>query len=121
MRPHGHVIVDPSDPRRSGSCDRCGFPWNFEVLQYQLRWAGTALINTGYLVCPTCLDDPAPFERIFILPPDPPPSYNGRIINYLDDEEDYLVIEDDHVTKIEDEDGTDNITKEGDPSTTGNT
>ena len=52
--------------------------WHFEDLAPQLRWMGTQLQSTGFLVCPDCMDEPAPFERTLILPPDPPPVYNGR-------------------------------------------
>lgn len=115
-RPHGHVVVDTDWPRRSGSCDKCGFPWNFDRLQPQFRWAGTALVNTGYLVCPPCMDEPAPFERVFILPPDPPPVYNSRMTNYPADMEDWETWEDG--TKLVEEDGTTTHTIEGDISTT---
>lgn len=117
MRPHGHAVIDPDFPMRTGLCDRCGGLHNFHALQFQLRWSGVSLINTGYLVCPTCLDEPAPFERIFVLPPDPPPTYNARLINYPDDMEDWISWEDG--TKLVEEDDVTDVTEEGDPSTTG--
>ena len=73
---------DPGDPRRVGKCERCDAVWNFEDLAYQLRYMGPQLQSTGHLVCPDCLDEPAPFERTIIIPADPPPSYNARQVNF---------------------------------------
>lgn len=74
--------IDPSDPLRVGKCDYCDEVRLFEELAPQMRWMGTQLQNTGYLVCPDCMDEPAPFERTLILPPDPPPAYSGRQVNF---------------------------------------
>jgi hypothetical protein len=84
--------------------------YNLGDLQPQLRWAGQQLINTGYLVCPTCLDIPAPFERTLVLPPDPPPVFLVRPIRFAV-EDDYRVTEDG--TQRTTEDGTNRVTEGG--------
>lgn len=118
MRPHGRANVNPDFPDRAGICDRCGIVYQFNRLQPQYRWQGVSLINTGFLVCPPCVDEPAPFERLFVLPPDPPPTYNGRFDTAPGDMEDWRTWEDG--TKLVDEDDVTDRTVEGDPSTTGN-
>ena len=83
MRPHGRAVIDAGNPSRAGLCDRCGFLFLLKDLRPQYLWAGQKLVDTGYLVCECCLDEPAPFERAIVLPPDPPPALlvrpNGSI------------------------------------------
>lgn len=94
-RPHGRALVDPSDPRAFGRCDRCGFWYNLRELQWQLQWQGTQIINTGSLVCADrCLDDLQPQLKAIILPPDPVPVMNARVEPFAYDETDWLVTED---------------------------
>lgn len=53
------------------------FPLSRLVKQFQ--WAGAALVDTGFLVCPNkCLDVPQDQNRVLILPPDPVPRVNPR-------------------------------------------
>lgn len=85
-RPHGRAEVDPNNPRAFSTCDRCGFNYNRQKLQYQMQWGGAVLVNTGLLVCDMCLDQPSEFLRAIILPPDPMPVYQPRIERYAFDE-----------------------------------
>lgn len=117
-RPHGRARIDPEDPRRTGLCDVCGFLYTFEDLQPTREWAGTLTVPTGFLACPSCYTEPTPFLRTIIIPPDPPPVLDGRLISLNDDSEDFITWED-GTTHVE-EDNTTTVTKEGDPSTTGN-
>lgn len=104
-RPHGRAEVDPRNPRAWSTCDRCGFNHNLYKLQYQYQWAGTDLINLGIKVCDRCLDDPSPFLRTIIIPPDPPPVDQPRPEPYAFDEVDYRTTEDDS-TRITEDDST---------------
>jgi hypothetical protein len=88
--------------------------YNLDDLQYQLRWAGQQLANTGYLVCPTCLDVPNQQERTLVLPPDPPPVYLVRPIRFAV-EDDFITSE--GGTQILDENDTTSIVPEGDGNT----
>lgn len=79
---HGRAEVDPENPSAWGICDRCNFTYNLRDLVWQYQWAGETLINKRILVCTrTCLDDPSPFLRAVILPPDPPALFNTRAFN----------------------------------------
>ena len=62
-------------------------------------------MNKGILVCDPCLNQPSPFLRTRILPPDPPPIQNPRAQNPDNDEVDY------RVTQIDDP----RITEDGNP------
>ena len=70
--------VDASHPQAQAICDRCGFLWHFDALQWQFQWRGTQLVNTRFLVCPDCLDVPQEQLRTIVLPPDPLPVLNAR-------------------------------------------
>ena len=93
-RPHARFRVDPSRPQAIGSCDRCGIAYNLVDLQYQFQWAGTDLINLGIKVCDICRDEPSPFLKTIIIPPDPVPVDQPRPEPYAFDEVDYRVTED---------------------------
>ena len=86
----GRAEVDPDNPRAFGMCDRCKFQYNLYMLTWQYRYAGPKLLRKNILVCPTCLDDIAQFERTIILPVDPPSLYNARPENYAIDEADLI-------------------------------
>ena len=88
-----HARIDQNWPERAAQCQRCGDVYSLSDLSYQYQWAGLQLINTNFLVCPTCLDVPAPFQRTIILPPDPPPTYLARQISFPFEEDDYRVTE----------------------------
>jgi hypothetical protein len=74
----GHGRVSIIRPRALAVCDRCGETWNKVTLTRQFQWGGTALYDTGLLVCPDCLDVPQDQLRSVILPPDPVPVENPR-------------------------------------------
>jgi hypothetical protein len=78
LRPHGQAEVDADHPRAFGKCDRCGDQCNLVNLRPQMQYAGPTLVNTGWLVCETCLDEPNPGLRTVIIPPDPMPVRNAR-------------------------------------------
>lgn len=96
----GNVVVDVTAPEAAGRCERCGFWFNLDQLQFQYEWQGAQLMSTGHRVCPTCLDVPYQFDRPLILPPDPVPVWQPR-------EEDFAYA-----------DGNDRVTQDGDQRVT---
>jgi hypothetical protein len=79
MRPHGRADISARNPRALGVCDRCGFLYNLDRLQWQWDWQqGPRLKNLRILVCPDCLDVPQENGRTIVLPPDPVPVANAR-------------------------------------------
>lgn len=86
----GRAKVSSSNPRAFGICDRCGFLYNHDNLQWQFDWAGASLINKRILVCNTCLDVPQEQLRAIVLPADPVPIMNPRVQNYADAETNYI-------------------------------
>ena len=83
MRPHGNAQVSARAPRATAICDRCGFMFNHDELQWQWDWLqGPRLFNLRILVCRTCLDVPQENGRTIVLPPDPVPIANPRPENY---------------------------------------
>jgi hypothetical protein len=73
MRPHGRAKIGQRRPEHTALCQRCGTLYNRSDLSAQFQYAGTGLIDTGFKVCPRCLDVPNQNERTLILPPDPSP------------------------------------------------
>jgi hypothetical protein len=61
-----------------GECDQCSGWVNHADMLHQMQWAGNKLIDTGLLVCKSCLDKPQDQYRSIILPPDPRPIVNPR-------------------------------------------
>ena len=74
----GRVRVSPSRPSAAAECDRCSQWWRLDDLRPQKVWAGVKLMDTGFLVCPPCLDIPNEQMRSIILPADPYPRRNPR-------------------------------------------
>jgi len=73
-RPHPKgARTNPRSPRGWGTCQRCGFIYNLEKLQWQLQWRGMAPMDVNLQVCKTCLDIPQRQLGSIILPPDPLP------------------------------------------------
>lgn len=91
MRPHGRARVSSRNPQAFGICDRCGFLYNHNQLQWQFDWAGASLINKRILVCDTCNDDPQQQLRAIVLPADPMPIINPRVQDYGTAETDYRI------------------------------
>ena len=83
MRPHGRASVSSSNPRAFGICDRCGFLYNHNRLQWQFDYAGAGLINKRILVCNPCNDTPQGQLRAIVLPADPVPILNPRVQDYV--------------------------------------
>src|SRR5215475_8346047 len=75
--------VSRRNPRALAICDRCGFRFNHDQLQWQFQWAGPRLQNLRILVCRTCLDVPQEQLRTIILPPDPVPNRDPRPEDYV--------------------------------------
>src|SRR6266849_5165254 len=74
MRPHGRAQISAKAPRALGICQRCGFMYNLDQLQWQYDWQqGPRLFNLRIKVCPSCLDTPQESGRTIVLPPDPIP------------------------------------------------
>jgi hypothetical protein len=82
VRPHGRASVSTRNPRAFGICDRCGFLYNHNVLQWQFDYAGAGLINKRILVCNPCNDTPQAQLRAIVLPADPVPILNPRVQDY---------------------------------------
>lgn len=70
--------VNPSNLDSFAICDVCGKLWNHSQLQFQYDWAGTELINLGYMACPDDYDKPFTPRKVIILPPDPLPIKDPR-------------------------------------------
>lgn len=100
---HGRAVVNPSAPRSFAVCDRCGIWHNIDALSWQFQWSGPNLQNLRLLVCHLCLDVPQPQLKPRILPPDPMPTLNARVENFLIDDYDYRVTEDGEIRITEDE------------------
>lgn len=88
MRPHGRAHVSSRNPRAFGICDRCGFLYNHNRLQWQYDWAGASLINKRILICDTCNDVPQTQLRAIVVPADPVPIQNPRVQDYYNAETD---------------------------------
>ena len=71
MRPHGHVIVNPSSPEPAGECQRCSAWYNLNRLNWQYEWSGNQLINTNLRFCPRCMDVPQPQLKTRMIEADP--------------------------------------------------
>jgi hypothetical protein len=92
MRPHGRASVSSSNPRAFGICDRCGFLYNHNRLQWQFDYAGAGLINKRILICNSCNDTPQAQLRAIVLPADPVPIMNPRVQDYVAAETDNITI-----------------------------
>lgn len=86
MNGNSRARVNPRGPQAFSCCDRCGDIRNWVDLTYQYYWAGTRLRNTGFLVCPPCLDIPNENTRTIFIPPDPLPVINARPAPWLSQE-----------------------------------
>src|SRR5262245_25605344 len=75
---YGRAAVSKSLPRAHAICDRCGFRFNHDALQFQYDWRGPRLQNLRVLVCKSCLDRPQERLRTLILPPDTVPVTEPR-------------------------------------------
>jgi hypothetical protein len=78
----GRARVSARNPRAAAQCDRCGFIYNHSDLSWQYDWAGASLINKRILVCEQCNDVPQQQLRAIVVPADPVPIQNPRIMDY---------------------------------------
>ena len=92
MRPHGRASVSSRNPKAFAICDRCGFLYNHNRLQWQFDYAGAGLVNKRLLVCNSCNDAAQPQLRAIIISADPVPIQNPRVQNYSAAETDNITI-----------------------------
>lgn len=92
MRATGRASVSSRNPSAFAICDRCGFLYNHNRLQWQFDYAGAGLINKRILVCSPCLDTPQNQLRAIVLPADPMPIVNPRVQDYVAAETDNIAI-----------------------------
>ena len=92
MRATGRASVSSRNPSAFAICDRCGFLYNHNRLQWQFDYAGAGLINKRILVCSPCLDTPQNQLRSIVLPADPVPILNPRVQDYVAAETDNIAI-----------------------------
>ncbi len=86
-------------------------------MQFQYDFVGGPTPqNLGILVCPTCLDDLNYQNMLFILPPDPAPTFNTRPEPYAVDETDWLTTQSGDI--IDTQDGAQFITQIPNPADT---
>jgi hypothetical protein len=84
MRPHGRAQISAKRPRATAICQRCGFMYNLDMLQWQWDWQqGPRLFNLRIQVCETCLDVPQESGRTIVLPEDPVPVKYPLPENYV--------------------------------------
>jgi hypothetical protein len=82
-RPKGkHVRINEDNPDALGICDYTGFVFNRIDLVRQMEWRGNALVWTGFYVGRPYLDVPNEQNRPPILPPDPVPIREPRIMQF---------------------------------------
>jgi len=86
----GRARTNASSPEAHAICDRCGFRYNFNDLQWQYDWRGATLQNIRILVCDICNDTPQEQLRAITLPADPVPIINARPELYSQDSTDYI-------------------------------
>ena len=107
-RPHPSGATNNPHDGPWSSCDRCGFIYNLNRLQFQYDFnGGSTPVNLGVLCCSKCLDGLNYQKKLLILPPDPKPIMNTRPEQYVVDETNWLTAED----------GTVLTTETGDPIT----
>lgn len=75
-----HVTVDPSSPDALGICDYTGFVHKRSDLVKQMEWRGNAIVWTGFYVGRDYVDVPNEQLRPPILPPDPVPVREPRLM-----------------------------------------
>lgn len=86
-RPHPRgARTNPRSPRAWATCQRCGFVFNLEKLNWQYDWRGIKLMPLNVQVDHRCLDEPQRQLGSIILPPDPPSVPNALPEPYSVDE-----------------------------------
>ncbi len=81
LHPKGkHVSIDPDNPEALGICDYSGFVFLKKDLVRQMVWSGNNLIWNGFYVGKPYVDVPNEQGRAPILPPDPVPERDPRVM-----------------------------------------
>lgn len=98
-RPHPQGTTTNPHAGPWTTCDRCGKIFSMNRMQFQYDYmGGSSPQNLGLLVCDSgCLDDLNYQQKLLILPPDPQPFFNTRPENYVVDETNWLVTQDDDI------------------------
>jgi hypothetical protein len=89
----GKALIDSEYPQRTAICERCGTLHNLINLSPQYRWSGFRLVNTGYLVCSQCLDEPIQQEQTVVITADPPPAGVVRLNRFPLEEANQLTLQ----------------------------
>jgi hypothetical protein len=69
-------------PRPVGICDRTGFMFYLDDMDWQYQYTGLALTNYHWLIGNKYLDEPSAFLQPAILGPEPRPILNARPTSY---------------------------------------
>jgi len=88
----GRAKASSTNPEAAGICDRCGFVFQHNTLQWQYDWRGAALQNIRILVCNSCLDVPQDQLRAIVVPADPTPIMQARVQDFRQAETDYQTV-----------------------------
>lgn len=83
---HGRQAISARRPVAGGICERCGFRYAHNDLEWQFEWQGPRLQNLHILVCKHCLDVPQEGLRTFVIPQDPVPIQNPRPEFFVSDD-----------------------------------
>ena len=111
-----YAEVDVDFPVRWQTCMRCGRIYNSDKLVWQYDYRGSPIPqNLRILVCTTnCLDRMQIQLAPYILPPDPPPTFNAFPEPYALGEDSYLSTAGSSPLTL---DGDTLVTSDGDPIT----
>jgi hypothetical protein len=85
----GRARTQPRNPRAFAVCQRCGFWYNRDQLQFQHDYRGAQLLNLYILVCKPCYDEPQEQLRAITLPADPVPIFYPSVEDFVGDSTDY--------------------------------
>lgn len=89
----GRARTQPRNPRAFAVCQRCGFWYNRDQLQFQHDWRGAQLQNLYILVCKDgCYDEPQEQLRAITLPADPVPVFYPSVEDFAGDSTDYRAV-----------------------------
>ena len=88
----GRARINPTAPQAAGACDRCGFVYSFRDLRWQYDWRGASLVNIRILVCSDCFDEPQEQLRAIVVPADPLPIEQARVIDFVGASVDYQTV-----------------------------
>lgn len=86
---NGRARTDVNNPIAQACCDRCGFWYSHNMLNWQYEYRGRTLQNIRILVCEICTDKPNEQLKPRIIPPDPVPIANARVEPFAYDSEDH--------------------------------